>query len=113
MTVRISVTRTGGLTGRTLSATLETAGRPDADRLHTLAAEALRDARGEGPASGTRNAVGSRHTAATGHTAGSGAAVPDGYRYAITAGGTTAHCADPHVTTAQRALIRAVLRDGT
>jgi hypothetical protein len=86
--VRISVTRSGGFAGRIRRATLETAGRADAGRLHTLAREALAT-----PASVAN-------------------VVPDGFSYRITVGDDTVHCADPHLTEAQRALIRAVLADG-
>ncbi|MDI5961443.1 protealysin inhibitor emfourin [Streptantibioticus silvisoli] len=95
--MRITVTRTGGLTGRTVSAALDTEGHPDADRLHSLARAALTpgtDARGGG----------------AGARAGG---VPDGYRYEITADGRTARCADPRLTAAQRELIRLVLERGT
>ncbi len=87
--MRISVTRTGGFAGLVRHAELETAGRPDAERLRALARAAL-----AGPA------------------AAAGPAVPDGFRYEITVGAETVHCADPHLTAAQRALVQAVLAAG-
>jgi hypothetical protein len=87
--MRISVTRGGGLTGRTVRAELDTAGRPDADRLHALAAEAV--------AGGANDGTG----------------VPAGYRYEITAGDRTVRCADPRLTRAQRELVRRVLAEGS
>jgi hypothetical protein len=38
--------------------------------------------------------------------------VPDGFHYEITAGGRTVHCADPHLTEAQRQLVRMLLKEG-
>jgi hypothetical protein len=88
--MRIAVTRTGGFAGITRRAELDTAGRPDADRLHDLARDALAD-----------------HAAAPGAPA-----VPDGFVYEVTVDGETFRCADPRLTDAQRALVRAVLDGG-
>ncbi len=88
--MRIAVTRTGGFAGLKRRAELETTGRPDARRLDSLARDALAEA---GRASGT-------------------SAVPDGFVYEITVDGRTVHCAEPHLGTAQRALVRAVLENG-
>ena len=87
--MRIAVTRTGGFAGRTRRAELDTAGRPDAERLRALAGEVLAGDPGDG-------------------TDG----VPDGFRYEITVDGMTVHCADPKLTDAQRALVQAVLEEG-
>jgi hypothetical protein len=86
--VRIEVTRTGGFAANARHATLDTKGRPDAGRLQTLAEAAL------APADPLRP-------------------VPDGFSYTITVDATrTAHCADPHLTAAQRELIQTVLGEG-
>ncbi len=87
--MRIAVTRTGGFAGRVLRGALETAGRPDAARLEALGHRAL---------------------AAPPNAAGAGA--PDGFRYRITVGDRAADCAEPHLTDAQRALVRLVLAQG-
>lgn len=87
--MRITVTRTGGFAGVTREATLDTAGRPDAAGLEALAHRALAQGSAAPPAG-----------------------VPDGFAYRITAGGRTAHCADPRLTDAQRALVRTVLKEG-
>ncbi|MGH3469722.1 MAG: protealysin inhibitor emfourin [Thermocrispum sp.] len=88
--MRITVTRTGGFGGLTHRATLDTDGRPDAPALDSMARTALEEGhRGERP-------VG----------------VPDGFHYEIEASGSTAYCADPRLTEAQRALITRVLKEG-
>ncbi|MGW8376199.1 protealysin inhibitor emfourin [Streptomyces sp. ODS28] len=88
--MRISVTRTGGFGGLTRRATLETAGRPDADELAALAREAVAHGRGERP-------IG----------------VPDGFHYEIEADGDVGYCADPRLTEAQSELISLVLKEGS
>jgi hypothetical protein len=85
--VHIEVVRSGGFAGLTRRAAVDTAGSPDADRLHALAEAALAPARPH-------------------------RAVPDGFTYEITVGARTVHCADPHLTAAQRELIAAVLGEG-
>ncbi|PWI43101.1 protealysin inhibitor emfourin [Streptomyces sp. ICBB 8177] len=82
--MRISVTRTGGFAGLTRRGELETTGRADAPRLDSLARDAVAD-----------------------RTRTSGA--PDGFRYEITVGDRTVRVDDPHLSEAQRALVRAVL----
>jgi hypothetical protein len=86
--MRIEVVRSGGFAAIERHATLDTAGRPDAARLTALAEAALTAPPPPGPR------------------------VPDGFAYEITAGGRTTHCADPHLTPAQRELIREVLGEG-
>lgn len=87
--MRVSVIRSGGFAGIERRATLDTSGRPDAFHLHALA----RDALAEGQASPSRG-------------------VPDGFHYEITVDGRTVHCADPHLTQAQRELVRTILKEG-
>ncbi|MBI0294241.1 hypothetical protein JBE04_07040 [Streptomyces sp. PRKS01-29] len=87
--MRISVTRTGGFAGIERRAELDTTGRPDATHLDALAHQAVETG---------------RTTAARG--------VPDGFLYEITVDGRTVHAADPHLSDAQRELIRAVLKEG-
>jgi hypothetical protein len=87
--VRIEVTRTGGFAGLTRRAAVETSDHPDGPHLEALAREAVTPL--PGPAR---------------------PGVPDGFAYEVAAAGHTVHCADPHLTPAQRALIRAVLREG-
>jgi hypothetical protein len=87
--VRIEVTRTGGFAGIEHRAALETAGHPDGPRLEALAHQVVTPAAAPPPPG-----------------------VPDGFSYTITAAGHTVQCRDPHVTSAQRALIRAVLATG-
>ncbi len=89
-TMRIQVTRTGGLAGRTTRAELDTADRIDAPHVHALAREAVAGA-SRAPTYG----------------------VPDGYHYAIEVDGRTVHCADPKLTDCQWELISLVLRQGT
>ncbi|GHH64140.1 hypothetical protein GCM10018781_14730 [Kitasatospora indigofera] len=88
-TMRIQVTRTGGLAGRTRQAELDTAERTDAPHVHALAREAV---------------VGGLRAPSYG--------VPDGFHYAITVDGRTVHCADPKLTDSQRELVSLVLREG-
>ena len=38
--------------------------------------------------------------------------VPDGFHYEIVVDGRTVHCADPHLSDAQRELVRTVLKEG-
>ncbi|MEW2518051.1 protealysin inhibitor emfourin [Actinacidiphila alni] len=83
--MRIEVVRSGGFAAIERHAALDTAGRPDADRLVALAEAALTAGPARGPV------------------------VPDGFTYEITADGRTARCADPHLTAEQRELIRTVL----
>lgn len=90
----MSVTRTGGFAGLTRRAELETAGRPDDEHLRALARDAL--------------AAGEPGEAATGAARG----VPDGFSYEITVDGQTLRCAEPHLSEAQRALVRALLEAG-
>jgi hypothetical protein len=87
--MRVSVIRSGGFAGIERRAALDTSGRPDAAHLHTLA----RDALAAGEASPPRG-------------------VPDGFHYEITVDGRTVHCADPHLTQAQRELVRTILKEG-
>ncbi|MGW3241794.1 protealysin inhibitor emfourin [Streptomyces sp. NPDC001070] len=87
--MRIQVIRSGGFAGIERRAVLDTAGRPDAFRLHALA----RDVLAAGPAAPPQG-------------------VPDGFRYEITVDGRTVHCADPRLTEEQRELIQLVLKEG-
>ncbi|MDT3395645.1 hypothetical protein RKE29_03100 [Streptomyces sp. B1866] len=87
--MRIRVIRTGGFAGIPRRAELDTAGRPDERHLRALAQQAVETGRA-GPVRG----------------------VPDGFSYEITVDGRTAHCADPHLTDAQRELVRTVLKEG-
>ncbi|GAA2655076.1 protealysin inhibitor emfourin [Streptomyces aculeolatus] len=87
--MRITVTRTGGFAGLTREATLDTAGRADAAGLEALARRALAEGAAAPPAG-----------------------VPDGFAYRVTAGGRTAHFADPRLTGAQREIVRTVLKEG-
>jgi Emfourin len=87
--MRIQVIRSGGFAGIERRAVLDTAGRPDAFRLHALA----RDVLAASPAAPPQG-------------------VPDGFRYEITVDGSTVHCADPRLTDAQRELIQFVLKEG-
>ncbi len=84
--MRIEVVRSGGFAAIERRAAVETAGHPDAALLESLAAAALAPA---APPSGP--------------------GVPDGFRYTITAGPRTVHCAEPRLTAAQRELIALVL----
>lgn len=88
--MRISVTRTGGFGGLTRRATLDTAGRPDADDLAALAREAVSQGKGERP-------IG----------------VPDGFHYEIDADGDVGYCADPRLSGTQSTLISLVLKEGS
>ncbi|MET7902382.1 protealysin inhibitor emfourin [Streptomyces sp. NPDC005336] len=87
--MRISVTRTGGFAGIERRAELDTDSRPDATHLAALAHQAVE----------------------TGHTTAT-RGVPDGFHYEITVDGRTIHAADPHLSEAQRELIRTVLKEG-
>ncbi|OAH09542.1 protealysin inhibitor emfourin [Streptomyces jeddahensis] len=87
--MRIHVTRTGGFAGIERHAEVDVTGRADAEEWRSLAERALAAGRGAPPAG-----------------------VPDGFSYAITVDGRTVHCADPHLTEAQRELIRRVLKEG-
>ncbi|MEU1542536.1 protealysin inhibitor emfourin [Actinacidiphila glaucinigra] len=87
--MRIEVIRSGGFAGIERRAVLDTAGRPDAFRLHALARGILAADPG-GPPQG----------------------VPDGFRYEIAVDGRTVHCADPWLTEEQRELVRLVLKEG-
>ncbi|EFL26196.1 MULTISPECIES: protealysin inhibitor emfourin [Streptomyces] len=88
--MRISVTRSGGFAGIERRADLDTAGRPDATHLAALAHQAVE--------SGAPAAM---------------RGVPDGFHYEITVDGRTVHAADPHLSDAQRELVRTVLKEGT
>lgn len=85
--MRIEVVRSGGLAGISRRAALDTTGRPDAGHLHALAEAALAPGFPSAP-------------------------VPDGYSYDITVDSRTVHCADPHLTDAQRELIQLLLNEG-
>ncbi|MFE3830542.1 protealysin inhibitor emfourin [Streptomyces sp. NPDC059092] len=87
--MRIQVRRTGGFAGIERTAEIDTAALPDATHWQALAHRALT---GGGPAPRT--------------------GVPDGFAYTITVDGRTVHCADPHLTDAQRELISRVLKEG-
>lgn len=87
--MRIQVRRTGGFAGIARHCEVDTADRADAAEWEALAQAALADGRASAP---------------TG--------VPDGFQYRITVGDRTVHCADPHLTDAQRALISRVLKEG-
>lgn len=87
--MRIQVSRTGGFAGIARRGEVDTSGRPDAAEWETLAEAALAAGR-DGPPTG----------------------VPDGFRYRITVGDRTVHCADPRLTEAQRTLIARILREG-
>ncbi|MEU1618111.1 protealysin inhibitor emfourin [Streptomyces sp. NPDC005722] len=87
--MRIQVIRSGGFAGIERRAVLDTAGRPDAFRLHALARDVLAAAPDEPPQG-----------------------VPDGFHYEITLDGRTVRCADPCLTEEQRELVRLVLKEG-
>jgi hypothetical protein len=87
--MRIQVSRTGGFAGIARRREVDTAGLADAPEWEALAESAL----------------------AAGHDTPPGG-VPDGFRYAITVGDRTVHCADPRLTDAQRALVSRVLKEG-
>jgi len=87
--MRIEVVRSGGFAGIERRAVLDTAGRPDATHIEALAHAAL----GAGRAAPSHG-------------------VPDGFHYEITADGRTVHAADPHLTEAQRTLVRMILKEG-
>ncbi|MFI6701201.1 protealysin inhibitor emfourin [Streptomyces sp. NPDC050509] len=87
--MRIQVRRTGGFAGIERTAEIDTTALPDAAHWQALAHRALT---GGGPAPR--------------------AGVPDGFAYTITIDGRTVHCADPHLTDAQRELISRVLKEG-
>ncbi|MGW1026975.1 protealysin inhibitor emfourin [Streptomyces sp. NPDC002577] len=87
--MRIHVTRTGGFAGIERHAEVDVTGRADAEEWRSLAERALAAGRGT-PSAG----------------------VPDGFSYEITVDDRTVHCADPHLTEAQRELIRRVLKEG-
>ncbi|MFF7181399.1 protealysin inhibitor emfourin [Streptomyces sp. NPDC008121] len=86
--MRIRVRRTGGFAGIERAAEVDTSALPDAVEWHTLAVAVL------------------------GGDTDDGRGVPDGFSYEITIDGETVRCGDPHVTEAQRALIRRVLKEG-
>ncbi|MYT28960.1 MULTISPECIES: protealysin inhibitor emfourin [unclassified Streptomyces] len=87
--MRIRVTRSGGFAGLIHQAEVETGDHPDAAELERLATEAV----------------------AVGHPK-PPPGVPDGFQYEITVNGRTAHCADPHLTDAQRRLFERLLHEG-
>ncbi|WP_405581318.1 protealysin inhibitor emfourin [Streptomyces sp. NBC_01190] len=96
--MRIEVTRTGGFAGIRRNATVDTAGHPDGPHLAALATAVLASS----SPSLTPAATQTIHPRV----------VPDGFSYTITAGSRTTHCADPHLTDAQRELIEAILGEG-
>ncbi|AEW93954.1 MULTISPECIES: protealysin inhibitor emfourin [Streptomycetaceae] len=87
--MRIAVTRSGGFTGITRKAELDTDGRADAPRLEALAREVLTRGR-PAPPDG----------------------VPDGFTYSITVDDRTVYAADPGLTDTERELVQEVLREG-
>jgi hypothetical protein len=87
--MRIQVTRTGGFTGIARHREIDTSELTDAADWEALAESALAAGRDTSPPG-----------------------VPDGFRYRITVDDRTAHCADPYLTDAQRALISLVLKEG-
>ncbi|MFG2627701.1 protealysin inhibitor emfourin [Streptomyces sp. NPDC048473] len=87
--MRIQVSRTGGFAGIARHREVDTTGRADAAEWEALAESALAAGHGTPPPG-----------------------VPDGFRYRITVGDRTFHCADPKLTDAQRALISRVLKEG-
>ncbi|MFG2112119.1 protealysin inhibitor emfourin [Streptomyces sp. NPDC048718] len=98
----IRVRRTGGFAGIERSAEVDTAGRADAAELHDLAEAVVAGKGGDGGEGGA-----------------GGQGVPDGFSYEITIdgdrdgdGSRTVRFRDPHLTDAQRALVRKVLAEG-
>lgn len=89
--MRIQVTRTGGFAGLRRQGSVDTEDLPDAEEWHKLAEHALADAGGGG---------------------GAPSGVPDGFHYDLKVGDRTVHCADPHLSEAQRELFGKVLREG-
>ncbi|QNE77479.1 hypothetical protein F0344_25335 [Streptomyces finlayi] len=87
--MRIQVSRTGGFAGIARHREVDTTALPDAADWEALAESALITGQAE-PAPG----------------------VPDGFRYRITVGDRTVHCADPALTEAQRTLISRILKEG-
>ncbi|MEV8564644.1 protealysin inhibitor emfourin [Streptomyces sp. NPDC051322] len=87
--MRIEVSRTGGFAGVPRRAEVDTSNLPDADEWHVLADRAVTSGRDAPPAG-----------------------VPDGFHYRITVDDRTVHCADPHLSEAQRKLISRVLKEG-
>ncbi|MFF1838063.1 protealysin inhibitor emfourin [Streptomyces sp. NPDC058231] len=87
--MRIEVSRTGGFAGIAHRREVDTSDRTDAAEWEALAESALADGHAAPPSG-----------------------VPDGFRYRITVGGRTVHCADPHLTDAQRTLVSRVLKEG-
>jgi hypothetical protein len=87
--MRIEVVRSGGIAGLVRRASVETADHPDGSHLAALAQAAL----APHPAPATRP-------------------VPDGFTYRITAGASTAVCAEPDLTDAQRLLVQILLSEG-
>ncbi|MFE3601216.1 protealysin inhibitor emfourin [Streptomyces sp. NPDC059096] len=88
--MRIQVRRTGGFAGIERTAEIDTARLPDPAHWQALAHRALTATGSPAPRAG----------------------VPDGFAYTITVDGRTVHCADPHLTDAQRELISTVLKEG-
>lgn len=86
--MRIQVSRTGGFAGIARQGEVDTSGRADAGDWEALAETAVTDGHAAPPKG-----------------------VPDGFRYRITVGDRTVHCADPRLTDAQRALISRVLKE--
>jgi hypothetical protein len=87
--MRIEVRRTGGFAGIERRAGIDTSDLPDARAWQTLAEQALAGGTGTPPPG-----------------------VPDGFSYRLTIDGRTVHCADPHLSGAQRTLISRVLKEG-
>ncbi|MFE4831987.1 protealysin inhibitor emfourin [Streptomyces sp. NPDC056672] len=88
--MRIEVRRTGGFAGIERRAEVDTSSLPDTPVWRELAEQALADATGT-----PRSPV-----------------VPDGFSYRITVDDHEFHCADPHLSEAQRTLISRVLKEG-
>ncbi|WNI15427.1 protealysin inhibitor emfourin [Actinacidiphila sp. ITFR-21] len=86
--MHIMVTRTGGFAGIRRHAEIDSATHPNGAHLATLAKSALA-------------------TPPSAHPH-----VPDGFTYTITVNSHTVTCSDPHLTPAQRELVRAVLGEG-
>lgn len=85
--MHIQVSRTGGFAGIARHREVDTSALPDAADWEALAEDAL----------------------TTGQAC---PGVPDGFRYRITVGDRTVHCADPGLTEAQRTLISRILKEG-
>ncbi|MFJ2646677.1 protealysin inhibitor emfourin [Streptomyces sp. NPDC087420] len=87
--MRIDVRRTGGFAGIERRAGIDISALPDTAGWRALAEQAVADAQ-EAPAP----------------------VVPDGFSYTVTVDGRVFHCADPHLSEAQRTLVSRVLKEG-